>query len=62
VGKTELVEVVNVCNAEVKRRDEDDLVAGESGEDVKWDDQSAPNQFFTDRPLEVVRLALNSAE
>lgn len=51
IGQAELVEVVDVGNAEVERGEEDDLLCGEACEDVKWDNQGAPDDLFADGAL-----------
>jgi hypothetical protein len=51
VGYAELVEVVEVGDAEVQWCEEDDVLAGEVGEDMEGDDEGAPNELFADRAL-----------
>lgn len=51
MGYAELVEVVQVRDAEVQWCEEHDLLAGELGEDMEGDDEGAPDELFTDRAL-----------
>jgi hypothetical protein len=51
VSYAELVEVVKVGDAEVQWCEEDNLLAGELGEDMEGNDEGAPDELFTDRAL-----------
>jgi hypothetical protein len=52
VGESELVEVVDVGDAEVERGEEDDASWGDVGEDVEGDYGGAKHDFFGYRALE----------
>jgi hypothetical protein len=47
----ELIEVMEVRDAEVERRQEDDLLPGEVGKDMEWNYQRAPYELFADGAL-----------
>jgi hypothetical protein len=47
----ELVEVVEVGDAEVKRGEKDDLLSCKLSQDVEGDDEGAPDELFTDGAL-----------
>jgi hypothetical protein len=54
VGYAELVEVVDVGNAEVKRGQKNNLLPAELGQDVERDDEGAPDELFTDGALSLL--------
>lgn len=47
VGEGELVEVVEVRDAEVERGEEDEVREGRPGEHVQGENQTAEDEFFT---------------
>ena len=52
---SELVQVVDVSNAEVEWGEEDDLISRNVGKNVEGDNHSAPDDLLADRTLNCVR-------
>jgi hypothetical protein len=57
VGECELVEVVDVSDAEVERRDESGGLGGDVGKEVEWHEDGAEEDFFGDGAGDVVAVA-----
>lgn len=53
VREHELVQMVDVGDAEVEGGDEHDLAGGSAGEDVQGDEEGAEEDFFGQGPDEV---------
>ena len=51
MGDVELVKVVDMGDAEVEWREEDDLLLGEVGEEVEGHHKGAPDNLFADGAL-----------
>lgn len=58
----ELIEMMDVSDAEVQRRQEDDLLAGELGQNMERDDERSPDKLFARRTHNVVPIAYPTAE
>lgn len=52
VRQAVLVQMMNVRDAEVERRQEDDVARGQQGEEVQRDDGGAEDDFFGDGALQ----------
>lgn len=50
--------MVDVSNAEVEGREEDDLLSREMRENVNGHDHCSPNEFFANRTLQAVSILL----